>query len=128
MVSSRIMSSVQPTPSKDFYVQIGAPDPIIIRYRAGGPNGTLVSFDNTLKFSIGNAGGLVTLGVGSGITLSDDEGVTNARATIQLTTAQSRAIPSGPLSTYSIQRSIGPLEEVILMGVLIGEGGDNADG
>ena len=121
------MSSVQATPSRDFYVHIGAPDPIIVRYRAGGTDGTLVSFDTSLKFTFFNAAGTVTLGVGSGITLSDDDGVTNARATIQLTVAQSRTIPAGALTRYEIQRTVGSREEVILMGTLIGEGGGNHD-
>lgn len=122
------MSSVQSTPSKDLYVHIGAPDPIIVRYRAGGANGDLVSFDSSLKFTFSNAFGIETLTVGDGITLSTDEDVPNSRATIQLSIEQSRAIPEGPLSHYEIQRSIGPREEVFLMGQLIGEGGDNPDG
>lgn len=121
------MSSVQATPAKDFYVHIGAPDPIIVRYRAGGTSGTLVSFDASLKFTFFNAAGTVTLGVGSGITLSDDEAVPDARATIQMTLEQSRAIPEGPLTRYEIQRTTGGREEVFLMGALIGEGGDNPD-
>ena len=122
------MSSVEQTPRKDFYVHIGAPDPIILRYRAGGAGGTLVSFDNTLQFTFNTGSSTVTLGVGSGITLSDDDGVTNARATIQLTVAQSRTIPAGALTRYEIQRTVGSREEVILMGTLIGEGGGNTDG
>ncbi len=122
------MSSVQATPSRDFYVHIGAPDPIIVRYRAGGTDGTLVSFDTSLKFTFFNAAGTVTLGVGSGITLSADETVPDARATIQMTLAQSRAIPEGPLTRYEIQRITGGREEVFMMGTLIGEGGDNPDG
>ena len=121
------MSSVEQTPRKDFYVHIGAPDPIILRYRAGGAGGTLVSFDNTLQFTFNTGSSTVTLGVGSGITLSDDDGVTNARATIQLTVAQSRTIPAGALTRYEIQRTVGSREEVILMGTLIGEGGGNHD-
>lgn len=121
------MSSVQATPSKNFYLHAGAPDPIIIRYRAGGTGGTLVSFDSSLKFTFSNLSGTVTLGVGSGITLSTDESVSNARATIQLTIAQSRTIPEGPLTSYEVQRTIGTREEVILMGLLIGEGGGNPD-
>lgn len=122
------MSSVEQTPRKDFYVHIGAPDPIILRYRAGGAGGTLVSFDNTLQFTFNTGSSTVTLGVGSGITLSDDETVPDARATIQLTVAQSRTIPSGALTRYEIQRTVGSREEVILMGTLIGEGGGNTDG
>lgn len=121
------MSSIYATPTQDFYVHIGAPDPIVFRYRAGGTGGTLVSLDSSLKFKYSNAAGSVVLGVGSGITLSDDETVTDARATIQLTVAQSRAIPEGPLTRYEIQRDTMGREEVILMGALIGEGGDNPD-
>jgi hypothetical protein len=122
------MSAVQQTPAKDFYIHIGAPDPIIVRYRAGGTDGTLVSFDSTLKFTFYNLAGTVTLGVGTGITLSTDEDTANARATIQLTVAQSRTIPEGPLTKYEVQRTVSGREEVILMGMLIGEGGDNPDG
>lgn len=122
------MSSIQPKPTKDFYVHIGAPDPIIIRYRSGGGGGVLQAFDSTLKFTFTNSAGTVTLGVGSGITLATDEGVANARATIQLTVVQSRAVPEGALTKYEIQRTNGGREEVFLMGALIGEGGDNTDG
>lgn len=122
------MSSTDRTPTKDFFVHIGAPDPIAIRYRAGGTGGTLVSFDNTLKFTFTNSTGAVTLGVGTGITLSTDETIANARATIQLTVAQSRAIPEGALTTYEVQRTSAGREEVFLMGSLIGEGGGNTDG
>jgi len=122
------MSAVQSTPTKDFYIHIGAPDPIIVRYRADGSEGDLVAFDSSLKFTFSNLSGTVTLGVGTGITLSTDETVANARATIQMTVAQSRAIPEGPLTRYEIQRTIGTNEEVFLMGLLIGEGGDNPDG
>jgi hypothetical protein len=121
------MSAVQSTPTKDFYIHIGAPDPIIVRYRAGGSEGDLVAFDSSLKFTFSNLAGTVTLGVGTGITLSTDEATANARATIQMTVAQSRAIPEGPLTRYEIQRTIGTNEEVFLMGLLIGEGGDNPD-
>ena len=122
------MSSIQPKPSKDFYVHIGAPDPIIIRYRSGGAGGVLQAFDSTLKFTFVNSGGTVTLGVGTGVTLSTDEGVANARATIQLSVVQSRSVPEGALTKYEIQRTNGGREEVIMMGALIGEGGDNTDG
>jgi hypothetical protein len=122
------MSAVQQTPSKDFYIHRGAPDPIIVRYRAGGTDGTLVSFDSTLKFTFYNLAGTVTLGVGTGITLSTDEAVADSRATVQMTVAQSRTIPEGPLTKYEVQRTVGTREEVILMGMLIGEGGDNPDG
>jgi hypothetical protein len=121
------MSAVQSTPSKDFYIHVGAPDPIIVRYRAGGSEGTLVAFDSSLKFTFSNLAGAVTLGVGTGITLSTDETVANARATIQMTVAQSRAIPEGPLTHYEIQRTTEGREEVFLMGSLIGQGGDNPD-
>jgi hypothetical protein len=121
------MSSVQETPKKDFYVHAGAPDPIIVRYRADGAGGTLVAFDSSLKFIFNTGTGQVVLGVGTGITLSTDETVADARATIQLTIAQSRTIPEGPLTRYEIQRTTSGREEVFLMGMLIGEGGDNPD-
>jgi hypothetical protein len=121
------MSAVVQTPVKNFYVHIGAPDPIIVRYRSGGTSGTLVSLDSTLKFTYDTAAGRVTLGVGTGITLSTDEAVSNSRATIQMTVAQSRVIPEGPLTTYEIQRTDNGREEVFLMGTLIGEGGVNTD-
>lgn len=86
-----------------------------------------MSFDGSLTFTFSNAAGVVTLGVGTGITLEDDEAVTNARAVVQLTVAQSRAIPDGPLTKYEVQRTSGGRESVIFMGLLIGEGGDNPD-
>ena len=122
------MSSLNATPVQDFTVHIGAPDPIIFRYRAGGTGGTLQSFDSSLKFTFYNEAGTVTLGVGTGITLADDETITDARATVQLTVAQSRTIPEGALTRYEIQRLNTGREEVILMGTLVGEGGDNPDG
>jgi hypothetical protein len=121
------MSSIQSTPRKDFYVHIGAPDPIIVRFRAGGEDGTLVAFDSTLKFTFTTPTSTVTLGVGTGITLSEDESVADARATIQMTVAQSRTIPEGALTKYEMQRTVGSREEVFLMGNLIGEGGGNVD-
>ena len=75
-------SSTDPTPTKNLYVHIGAPAPIIVRYRAGGTGGTLVTFDSSLKFMFVNDSGSTTLMVGSGITLSTDETIANARATI----------------------------------------------
>ena len=122
------MSSVSATLTKDFFVHIGAPDPIIFRYRAGGTGGTLVAFDSSLKFQFITPSGATVLGVGSGITLSTDETIANARATVQLTVAQSRSIPPGALTPYEIQRTISGREEVLLMGMLIGQGGDNPDG
>lgn len=122
------MSSIEPKPTKDFYVHIGAPDPIIFRFRAGGSGGALVAFDSTLKFTFTNSAGTTTLGVGTGITLSTDEAVANSRATVQLSVVQSRSIPEGALTRYEIQRTTGGREEVFLMGALIGEGGDNTDG
>ena len=121
-------SSTDPTPTKNLYVHIGAPAPIIVRYRAGGTGGTLVTFDSSLKFMFVNDSGSTTLMVGSGITLSTDETIANARATIQLTVAQSRLIPVGAVTRYEIQRLNGANEEVFLSGLLIGEGGDNPDG
>jgi len=121
------MSAVQSTPTKDFYIHIGAPDPIIVRFRAGGEDGTLVPFDSSLKFIFNAGSSQVILGVGSGITLSTDEAVADSRATIQMTRAQSRTIPEGPLTRYEIQRTTEGREEVFLMGVLIGQGGDNTD-
>jgi len=116
------------TSRKDFYIHIGAPDPIIVRFRAGGEDGALVAFDSTLRFTFKTPSASVTLGVGTGITLSTDETVADARATIQLSVAQSRTLPPGALSTYEIQRTVGGREEVFLMGKLIAEGGDNPDG
>lgn len=116
-----------PAPRKDFYVHIGAPDPIIVRLRAGGESGTLVAMDSSLKFQMINAGGTVTLTVGDGITLSTDEAVSDAQAAVQLTVAQSRAIPVGSVTRYELQRVTSGREEVILMGKLIGYGGDNPD-
>jgi hypothetical protein len=112
------------TPVKDMFVTRGAPDPIIIRYRAGS---TLVALDSSLTFTFVYPDGTVTLGVGTGITLSTDEGIANGRATVQLTVAQSRLIPVGPLTRYEVQRLNGGLQDVILMGRLVGEGGDNPD-
>ena len=121
-------SSVEPTPTKNLYVHNGAPAPIIVRYRAGGTGGTLVALDSSLKFMFVNDAGSTTLTVGGEITLSTDETIANARATIQLTVAQSRLIPVGAVTRYEIQRLNGANEEVFLSGLLIGEGGDNPDG
>lgn len=122
------MSSLQQTPRKDFYIHRGAPDPIIVRFRSGGAGGVLVAFDATLKFTYTSASGLVTLGVGTGITLSTDETVANSRATIQLTISQSRQIPDGALTAYELQRLVNGREEVFLNGFLVGAGGVNVDG
>ena len=122
------MSSVRATLKQNFFVHIGAPDPIIFRYRAGGTGGTLVAFDSSLKFQFVTPSGATVLGVGSGITLSTYETIANAQATVQLTVAQSRSIPPGALTPYEIQRTISGREEVILMGKLIPTGGDNPDG
>lgn len=121
------MSATEGTPRKNFYVHVGAPDPIPVQLRAGGSGGTLTAFDSSLKFQFRTPTSTVTLGVGTGITLSSSEGVADARATIQLTAIQSRAIPLGALTTYELQRTVGAREEVILMGKLIAEGGDNPD-
>lgn len=121
------MSSISPTPEKNFYIHIGAPDPIILRYRNGGSNGTLIALDSSLKFILRNTAGTITLGVGSGITLSTDETIADARATVQLTVLQSRSVPEGALTTYEVQRVVGGREEVFLMGYLIGIGGGNPD-
>lgn len=121
------MSSIEGTPRKNFYVHVGAPDPIVVQFRAGGSEGTLVAFDSSLKFVVKTPTSTFTLGVGSGITLSAAETVSDARATIQMTVAQSRTIPLGALSTYELQRTTGGREEVFLMGKLIAEGGDNPD-
>jgi hypothetical protein len=121
------MSTVSQTPRKNFYVHVGAPDPIILQYRADGAEGTLVAFDSTLKCTVKTPTSSFTLGVGTGITLSESETVADARATIQMTVAQSRTIPLGAMTIYEIQRTVGGREEVIMMGKLIAEGGDNPD-
>lgn len=121
------MSSIEGTPRKNFYVHVGAPDPILVQFRAGGSGGNLVAFDSTLKFTVKTPSSTFTLGVGTGITLSASETVDDARAMIQMTVAQSRAIPLGALTTYEIQRTVSGREEVFLMGKLIAEGGDNPD-
>jgi len=125
------MSSIEPTPTRTFYVQIGAPDPIAFQYRAGGTGGTLQSFDSSLKFRYTNRNGTVDLTTSSGITLSDvvEDAVTytNALATVQLTVAQSRLIPAGNFTAYEVQRTVSGREEVIFMGRLVGQGGDNPD-
>ncbi|MCA3574827.1 MAG: hypothetical protein IOC86_13010 [Aestuariivirga sp.] len=118
------MSTIGATPKKNFGVHRGAPAPIRIRLRGGG---VLVSFDNSLKFTVTHPTGSFTLGVGTGITLSAAEAVSNAEATIQLSVAQSRQLPLGALSTYEIQRTAGGQEQVFLMGKLIAEGGGNPD-
>lgn len=119
------MSATAPTPSQELYVHIGAPEPFIFRLRSASG---LVAFDGSLKFTYKNDAGTVTLGVGSGITLSTDEGVANARVSVQLTIEQSRAIPEGAFTQYELQRTVGSLEKVLFMGAMIGEGGVNVDG
>lgn len=121
------MSAVTETPKKNFYVHVGAPAPILVRVRAGGTGGTLTAFDSTLKFQYSIPSGAVVLGVGSGITLSTDETIANALATIQLTVGQSRALPSNALIPYELQRITSGREEVVIMGKLIPEGGVNPD-
>lgn len=125
------MSSTEKTPTQNFYVQIGAPDPIMFQYRVGGTDGTLVTFDSSLKFRYTNRNGTVDLTTSSGITLDDvvEDSVTyaDARATVQLTVLQSRSIPAGNFTAYEVQRTVSGREEVILMGRLIGQGGDNPD-
>lgn len=121
------MSSTEPTPTHDFYIHIGAPDPIKFQYREGGSGGTLAAFDSSLKMQYTNSNGTVSLGVGTGITLSSAEGVANALATAQLTVLQSRSIPLGAMTTYEIQRTVSGREEVLFMGRLVGEGGSNPD-
>jgi hypothetical protein len=116
-----------PKPRKNFYIHIGAPDPIIFEYRAGGSEGNLVALDSTLKFTVRTPTSSFTLGVGTGITLSESESVSDARATIQMTVAQSRTIPLGSMTVYEIQRTVSAREQVIMMGKLIAEGGDNPD-
>jgi hypothetical protein len=121
------MSAVMPAPRKDCYVHIGAPRPLIFVRRAMS-TGVLRSFDSTLTFQYVTPSSTVVLTVGNGITLSADESVPNARATVQLTVAQSRAIPPGTVTRYEIQRVTAGREEVLFMGRLIGYGGDNPDG
>ena len=125
------MSSTEKTPTQNFYVQIGAPDPIAFQYRAGGTGGTLQSFDSSLKFRYTNRNGTVDLTTSSGITLEDvvEDSVTytDAQATVQLTVLQSRSIPAGNFTAYEVQRNVAGREEVIFMGRLIGQGGDNPD-
>lgn len=123
------MSVVEKTSTKNLYIHIGAPEQINFRLRAGGAGGTLVAFDSSFRFQyVTPSGPPVVLTVGSGVTLSTEEGVANANATIQLTVQQSRAIPPGALTTYEIQRTESGREIVDLMGTLIGVGGDNPDG
>jgi hypothetical protein len=122
------MSAVMPAPRKDFFVHSGAPDPIVFRRRVGGAAGALLSFDSTLRFQYVTPSSAIVLSVGNGITLAADEAVANARAIVQMTVAQSRAIPAGTVTRYEVQRVTAGREEVILMGRLIGYGGDNPDG
>jgi hypothetical protein len=121
------MSATEGTPRKNFYVHVGAPDPIQVQLRAGGSGGTLTAFDSTLKFQVRTPTSSFTLEVGTDITLSAAETVADARASIQMTITQSRTIPLGALTTYELQRTVAGREEVILMGKLIAEGGDNPD-
>lgn len=118
------MSSIEPTPTQDFYVHIGAPEPIKFRRKEGG---VYVSFDSSLKFQYVNAAGTVVLGVGEGITLSAVGDVPDAEATVRLTVEQSRSIPKRARTRYEVQRVVGGDPQVFMMGKLIGEGGDNPD-
>lgn len=118
------MSSTEPTPSQDFYVHIGAPEPIKFRRKEGG---LYVSLDSSLKFQYVNSFGTVILGVGTGITLSAVGDVPDAEATIKLTVEQSRNIPKRSRTRYEVQRVVDGDPQVFMMGRLIGEGGDNPD-
>lgn len=117
---------INDTPVVDYAVHIGAPKPIQFQVRQSS-GGVLRAFDTTLKMRITYPTGSLDLTVGSGITLSTAETVSNAVVTAQLTVAQSRLIPEGNLSSYEIQETVSGVERAVLMGRLTGRGGLNSD-
>ena len=108
---------VNMTPSKDFEIFRGAPLPIAIRNRV---NGVLRAFQATLQMTLKPKTGNIILTVGSGITLSVDEGVANARATILLTNAQSLLVPEGSKCAYEITEGAAGNRVVVMAGTLVG--------
>lgn len=117
---------INDTPVADFVIHIGAPKPIQFQIRQTR-GGTLRAFDSTLKMRVTYPTSTINLAVGSGITLSNAEGVTNAVVTAQLTVAQSRFIPEGNFASYEIQEGVVGSELPVLMGALVGRGGANSD-
>jgi hypothetical protein len=114
------------TPSQNFVIHIGAPKAIVLQVRQG-TGGLLRAFDNTLVMRVTYPTGTFDLEVGDGITLSTAEGVASALVTAQLTVTQSRLIPTGKFARYEIQETVSGVQNIILMGALIGKGGENPD-
>lgn len=113
-------------PHYNWQVFRGAPLPMPFRVRIAS-TGLLRSFDSTILMRVTHPAGTFDLTVGTGLTLSDDEAVTNARVTAQLTIAQSRLVPIGNLTAFEIQEGGSGAERGVLYGRLIGYGGDNPD-
>lgn len=111
------------TASHDFVIHRGAPRPLRISHRI---DGVLQELASTLRFRCNTRGTTIDLTVGSGITLTDSEGIANAEAVIALTVAQSRTIPAGKVTTYEITDG-AVAEQPLFIGYLIGRGGDNSD-
>jgi hypothetical protein len=114
------------TPSQDFIIHIGAPKPVVFQLRQGD-GGVLRAFNSTLVMRVRHPAGSFDLTVGNGITLNTSETVDDALVTARLTVEQSRLIPIGSRTRFEFQEIIGGAESVILMGSLIGKGGDNPD-
>ncbi len=121
-----VMTPLNDTPNRPLAIHRGAPKPLAMRFRQG-TGGVLRTISNTIKMTITYPEGTIELTVGNGITLADEESITNARATIVPTVNQSRLIPVGNRSTYEVQEIINGIEQAILYGRVIGRGGENSD-
>jgi hypothetical protein len=80
----------------------------------------LRGFQNTLQMTLKPKTGTIVLTVGSGITLSTDESVVNARATILLSNAQSLLVPEGSKCAYELTEGAVNARTVVMAGVLVG--------
>ena len=118
------------TAQKDLALHAGAMEPWRFQFRAGGLDGTLVSFTALapkLQLTWGATPSTLVLTVGSGLTLEDAEGVTGARIVARLTNAQSRTLPAGSLTKYEWQIGAAEAERALFMGAVKVSGGLNPD-
>ena len=120
------MSLPYETVEQDLALHRGAPKPWIFEWDAGG---VPVSFPTSMVVRVTyGKNSFYDLTVGNGITLSDIDGVTNRRATVQPTRAQSRLLPPGLFARYEVQLYTGEGERPWMMGRVKAQGGDNPDG
>ncbi len=102
----------------------GAPIPILLRRYQKATDGSKVyqSFASTVSFrAVAESGDLFTLTVGSGITLSDHDGVTNGLATIQMTEAQSNQVLAATKPWYEVVQGVSGSRTGIIKGPLLPE-------